>query len=137
MKVVINRCYGGFSLSPRAVGALARAQGKTPYWFRTSFGANHKTIYTAITEAEAFADKGIFGPHALDGPDPETAKWIESRPDNRSDPVLIRVIEELGVDVASGGAADLAIIEIPDGTDFVVEEYDGMEHIAEAHQTWS
>lgn len=30
----------------------------------------------------------------------------------------------------------LRIVEIPDGTDYIVGEYDGSEHIAETHRTW-
>lgn len=135
MKVVINRCYGGFSLSPRAVAALARAKGQEPHWFQSEISGLHKIGYKPLTEAEAFAFKGFFGPTAYDGPDPETAKHIDSRPDDRSDPDLIRIVEELG-DAANGAAAELAIVEIPDGTDYVVEEYDGTEWIAETHRTW-
>ena len=54
----------------------------------------------------------------------------------RSDPVLIQVIEELGVIFAEGKYAELKIVEIPDGIEWYVSEYDGMEHIAEKHRTW-
>lgn len=55
---------------------------------------------------------------------------------DRHHPELIRVIEELG-EKANGACASLRIVEIPDGTEYVVEEYDGNEHIAEKHRTWS
>jgi hypothetical protein len=54
----------------------------------------------------------------------------------RHDPRVIQVIEEMG-DKADGPFAKLRIVEIPDGTDYEVSEYDGNEHIAEKHQTWS
>ena len=57
------------------------------------------------------------------------------RLENRTDPLLIRVIEELG-DMANGRCAKLKVVEIPDGTDYIIDEYDGNEHIAEAHRTW-
>ena len=53
----------------------------------------------------------------------------------RSDPLLIQVIEEMGKK-SFGSYATLTIIEIPDDVDFVIEEYGGNEHIAEAHRTW-
>lgn len=54
---------------------------------------------------------------------------------NRAHPMLVRAVEELKRD-ANGEYARLQIFEMPDGTNFVIEEYDGSEHIAEAHQTW-
>ena len=53
----------------------------------------------------------------------------------RDDPMLIRVIEELG-DKASGKYADLKIVEIPDGVQWQIDEYDGNEWVAEQHRTW-
>lgn len=54
----------------------------------------------------------------------------------RDDPILVAVVEELG-DAANGGCAELKIVEIPDGVDWQIEEYDGNEHVAETHRTWS
>jgi len=54
----------------------------------------------------------------------------------RDNPLLIKVIEELG-EKANGTYAELKIVEIPDGINWVITEYDGMEHVAENHQTWS
>jgi hypothetical protein len=30
MKIVVNRCYGGFNLSPQAVEAIAKRKGESP-----------------------------------------------------------------------------------------------------------
>ena len=60
---------------------------------------------------------------------------ISSSDYDRSDPDLIAVIEELK-DAANTEYSKLKIVEIPDGTNFVIEEYDGNEHIAEAHKEW-
>jgi hypothetical protein len=30
----------------------------------------------------------------------------------------------------------LEIVEIPDDVEYTIEEYDGLEHIAEKHRTW-
>jgi hypothetical protein len=46
----------------------------------------------------------------------------------RNDPRLIEAVEKLGVD-ANGKYAKLKIIEIPDGSYFHIQEYDGMENI--------
>jgi hypothetical protein len=55
---------------------------------------------------------------------------------DRADPVLIQVIEELGEE-AEDRYADLKIVEIPEDVDWYIEEYDGLEHVAERHRTWS
>jgi hypothetical protein len=54
----------------------------------------------------------------------------------RDCPVLVAMIEEQGTAV-NGGFADLRIVEIPDDVDWYIEEYDGNEHVAERHRTWS
>ena len=53
----------------------------------------------------------------------------------RDDPVLIQVIEELGPD-ASGRYAELKIVEIPAEVNWIIEEYDGKEWVAEKHRIW-
>jgi len=50
--------------------------------------------------------------------------------------LLIKVIKELG-EASNGRNAKLKIIEIPDDVEWEIEEYDGIEHIAEYHRTWN
>jgi hypothetical protein len=54
----------------------------------------------------------------------------------RDDPALIEVVERLGQE-ADGEFADLKIVEIPDDVEWQVEEYDGLEHVAEKHRIWN
>lgn len=58
----------------------------------------------------------------------------------RHDPLLVQVVEELGPDKhregASGRCAQLHIVEIPDGVQYEIDEYDGMESIHEIHRSW-
>jgi hypothetical protein len=54
----------------------------------------------------------------------------------RADPYLIELIEEMGYE-AEGKYAKLKIVEIPDGVEWQIQEYDGMEWVAEKHRTWS
>jgi hypothetical protein len=55
--------------------------------------------------------------------------------DLRIDPVLIDIIEKIG-SKASSPNADLRIIEIPDGVDWIIQDYDGIEWVAEKHRIW-
>ena len=59
--------------------------------------------------------------------------WV--RDVERNDPVLVRVVEELG-DEANDHFSELKVVTIPDDVEWHVAEYDGMEHVAENHRTW-
>jgi hypothetical protein len=52
----------------------------------------------------------------------------------RDCPVLVEIVER---SVASGTYAHLKVVEIPDGVNWYIAEYDGLEHVAERHRTWS
>lgn len=62
--------------------------------------------------------------------------YINSRPKDRSDPLLIEVIEELGKE-ANGPFAKIKIVKIPADAKWHIEEYDGAEWVAEDHRTWN
>lgn len=53
----------------------------------------------------------------------------------RHDPSLIKVVEELKEE-ANTDVSELKIIEIPEGISYQIEDYDGMEWVAEKHRTW-
>jgi hypothetical protein len=53
----------------------------------------------------------------------------------RDDSELVAVVEKLGEE-ANGWAADLKIVEIPDDVKWYIDEYDGLEWIAEEHRKW-
>lgn len=54
----------------------------------------------------------------------------------RDCPILVAMIEELGSASVSGVYADLRIVEIPDDVEWYIDEYDGMEWVAEKHRRW-
>ena len=95
MKIVINRCFGGFSLSQRAEALFRRIEKIKP------------------DDEEYFSDHDI----------------------PRDNPTLVRIVEKLGEN-AGGTYADLKIVEVPDDVNWYIEDYDGMEHVAERHRTW-
>lgn len=152
MKVVINRCFGGFSLSPLAVKKLAERKGKQCFFFTSRGLAND---YEPIE-----MPKEIFFWSAFTVPNPteylkSEKDWhsmtqqeriehnkkyeeitLESRPENRSDIDLVKVVKELG-DAANGACAELRIVEIPDDVKYEIDEYDGNESIHEVHRSWN
>jgi hypothetical protein len=54
----------------------------------------------------------------------------------RQDPRLVAAIEKVGEDEASGEQAKVRVVEIPDGVEWGIEEYDGIESIHEKHRSW-
>jgi hypothetical protein len=105
-KVAYNRCFGGFSFSREAV-LLARELSANPTW-----GG-------CVLKGEKWPDGA------------NTANDDYGHIDSdipRHDPVLVQVIERLG-DAANGMCAKLAIAELPSGTAYRIDEYDGRETV--------
>lgn len=140
MKVVINKCYGGFGLSHEAVMRYLEIKGITVY---PEQGKDYWKFWTYWTvkpedrvedkEGEAFYSMSMDERVAYNKLRSE--QTIYERDIERHDPALVQAVEELG-ERANGQHAELSVVEIPDGVDYIVEEYDGNEHIAEAHRTW-
>lgn len=123
MKVVINGCHGGFSISDEAFELYL----------------NRKGIEYDVVEGKLFSypynnyyTKG----HAGEEPYYMSSYSMISSDKDRADPDLIAVVEELG-ELSWGFAAELKVVEIPDDVEWCIMEYDGLEHIAEKHRTWS
>ena len=129
MKVVINSCFGGFSLSHAAVLRYAELKGITLYSFVSVSGSFSKT--------EPYnGQEPPFGMiHYYTTPEEESDSYFSDRDIPRNDPALVQVVEELK-STADGRCAKLRVVEIPDGVDWQIEEYDGLEHVAEVHRTW-
>jgi hypothetical protein len=54
---------------------------------------------------------------------------------DRNDATLVQIVEQLD-NKAEGNYSSLKVVEIPDGVEWHIHEYDGMEHVAENHRTW-
>jgi len=136
VKIAINRCCGGFSLSKAACMRYAEIKGFELYPFLDKWTMERhpdwkpdddailihysKIPYTGDNEKEACSDENYWSDRTID----------------RDDPALIQTIEELDLK-ASGRHAKLGIVEIPDDVQWTIEEYDGMEWVAEIHRTWN
>ncbi len=151
-KIVINNCFGGFGLSPKAIKRIAELQGKECYFFEWVI---NEDIYKPLSLEEAEEKSLFFSAFSVPNPKevlPKEQKGedgtykdyneeyekisLKSSPENRGDPLLIQVVEELG-DEANGRCAKLKIIEIPNDVDYEIDEYDGLESIHEVHRSWS
>ena len=56
------------------------------------------------------------------------ALYFSDRDIERNDPALVQVVEELG-DLANGDCSRLEIEELPAGTLYRIDEYDGLETV--------
>ncbi len=106
MEIVINKCYGGYGLSSEAI-ELYLTKKNIPIVLDPRSDSYFK--YYVVAEYERFSYYNI----------------------SRHDPILVEVVRELG-ERANGNCAELAIVWAPDGCEYFVDEYDGMESI----ETW-
>jgi len=153
MKIVINACYGGFSLSPKAVAEIAKRKGRPCFFFTSKPG----DMYGYVPIETPTDDDFIWHAFDIDNPgevldqrdfhslsmeqrqasnDLYRKHQHSSHPDDRADPDLVFVVEALGKE-SWGSYAELKVVEIPDDIEYTIEEYDGIEHVAEQHRTWS
>lgn len=142
MKVVINKCYGGFSLSREAVEHMAAAGHE---WAKKEI-AEHEETLAAFEHYKAHktpmpgrpeSEPRFFDINLKYGSKPSFYGHYPTYEEGneRHSALLVAAVEALG-DRANGEHARLCVIEIPDGVDYEISEYDGNEHIAEKHRTW-
>lgn len=132
MKLVINKCFGGFGLSDAAYKRLIDLGIPTCPWDNQDHGiAISDTEHPESTKDGALSAKRFA---ALAG-GRYHASWVRND-EHRSHPLVVRVVEELGP-AASGQFAKLTVVEVPDGVDFEIDEYDGRETVRERSRSWS
>jgi hypothetical protein len=113
--IVINRCHGGFGLSWDAqIAYLDRTGIAYTLVDRISrddterFGQEIK-----LTSGDAWYDRDIA----------------------RDDSVLVALVRELG-EAVNSEFANLRVVKVPGDVEWAIEEYDGLEWVAEQHRTW-
>lgn len=137
-KIVINACYGGFGLSDAAMHAYAARKGKTLHPEKAGFLTT--TYWTVPQEERVTVPTSqqwlkMTAAERADHNKKYNSQTIYDRDIPRDDPDLVAVVEELGKK-AAGDYAALEVVEVPDGVVWEIAEYDGFEHVAEAHRTW-
>ena len=114
MKIVINRCYGGFGLSEKAIDKIYERK-------RISFEKKDDQGFVHYFKAGHLGDFD---------------HYLSENDIARDDPDLVAVVEELG-NLANSRFSELKVVEIPDNVKWEIDEYDGMERIAEVHRIWA
>ena len=128
-KIVINNCYGGFGLSYSAVMRYAELKGIQLHAFIDEIS---KQVYK---ERAVIGNPEILHHYTTTPNDPNDGYFNENDI-QRDDPILIKVVEEMG-ETANGHCAELKIVEVPDDVKWEISEYDGAETIEEIHRSWS
>lgn len=142
MKVVINKCYGGFGLSEAAMQRYAELKGLTLYpEVDPKFPGSSFVTYWIVPPSERgpFVGDDEWAAASLEERQASNKRWgqqtLYDRYINRDDPALVQVVEELG-DAANGGFARLRVVDVPDGVEWELDEYDGVESIHEVHRVF-
>ena len=136
MKVVINKCYGGFGLSPEALVWLHKhkCEGLKVYTIEEYYGKNTDNCERDLQNWHKYkANKEYSFFFAVFTPD---EKCVLSFDGKREDPVLVQCVEKLGSKKVSSLLAQLKVVEIPDGIKYYIDDYDGIESINEKHASW-
>ena len=137
MKVILNKCYGGFDVSQEAYELYAKKKGIEIFTYKLEC-VNDKPIYRktdtgssifTITFTKDFGD-------CIELSDDNSKKYfLELRGSHREDPVLIEVVEELGKR-ANSPFSKLVVVDIPDGMEYEIDDYDGVETLHEKVKKW-
>lgn len=120
-KIVYNACYGGFGLSHEAVMRYAEIKGITLYVNEDTFARSY--FLCPVEEYER-----IIAEDDTDEFDRLNELYFSVRNIERTDPILVEVVEELG-EAASDRFAELCIYNVSPGTLYRIDEYDGMETV--------
>ena len=133
MKLVINSCYGGFHLSPKALKRYLELKGKNAYFYKQTKYEYRDGIYefTRIDDIDTIKDTSFIYCTTTD-----CGKVTDIFPSGifseyqikRNDKHLIQVVEELGAE-ANATCSRLEIIDIENGRWYKINSYDGYEII--------
>lgn len=134
-KIVYNGCYGGFGVSEAGMSRYAEIKGIALY-------PEHDKRFSSLGVVTYWIVPPGQRPAKLEGEAWHLASFEERKAFNkayreatldptkidRSDPALAQVVEELGT-AANGMFAELKIKELPSGTAYRIDEYDGNESV--------
>lgn len=145
MKIVKNSCFGGFGLSVEAQKRYFAKKGKGAFFYKQT-KYKHQDGEEEYTRQDNPSDDDMLlfvftedkGALLKKFPE-EDPSYFYDRDVERTDPDLVAVVEEMGAGHgtgASGRFASLEVVDIPDGIEYEIDDYDGIETIREKHRTW-
>ncbi|KKQ99981.1 MAG: hypothetical protein UT24_C0019G0021 [Candidatus Woesebacteria bacterium GW2011_GWB1_39_12] len=134
MKVVINECFGGFSVSLKALEYMgidpksdeALDFGYVSWDYDSDLEENEQEDIEEIAQNDSSFDEDY---------EDFWKKIDDEKIRIRTDPRLIKCVEEIGEE-SFGNFAELKIVEIPDDVEWGIDDYDGIETIHEKHRVW-
>lgn len=136
MKIVLNGCYGGFGLSYEAMTLYLHAKNREAFFYADiSAYDNYPTVhkYQRVTLSEIRSSQYYMIYCTTEDQGEYLSKFPEDvinfNDIDRTDPILISVVETMGSEAASGRFASLYIEEIPNGTQYKIDNYDGIEEL--------
>ena len=137
-KIVINKCYGGFSLSYKGVMLYAKLKKFKLHAFVNKQVGKLVELTPKMLKESQLCKLGLI--HYSKENLTKAGKlrkdsYFSCRDIPRDDPILIKVVEKLGKE-ANGECASLEVVSIPEGVDWKITEYDGMESVEEKHRSW-
>ena len=147
-EIVINKCFGGFGLSNKAIKRYLELKGKQAFFYIEKGGwkPDVKRIYEKVDETYGKKDDEFKMVWVLTkDKGEEFNENLNNNPDfwgcggsdiERDDEELVQVVKELG-NKASGRHSKLEVVKIPSGVEWEIDEYDGSEKIDEVHRSWS
>ena len=136
MKIVLNGCYGGFGLSYEAMFLYLHAKHQEAIFYAdVSIYDNYTKVhkYQRVTLPEIRSSQF----YMIYCTTKDQGELIHQFPEDvddfhgidRTDPILISIIETIGAEAASDIYSQLEVHDIPDGTLYKIDEYDGLETI--------
>lgn len=131
MKILLNKCFGGFYLSEEAYILYAKKKGLNIYKYKSDIEGhypNTKSIYKYADDNSLFTQYFIkdFGTN-IEISNEDCEKYsLYLREEERLNPILIEVVEELK-EKASGIFGEINLFEIPDNSYYTIDNYDGLE----------
>lgn len=133
MKIVINKCYGGFSLSHEATMAYGKALGLNLKAYSSRYEGK-KVTYVPYDEKQPVGFSIHYSTADLNK-DGTLPNYFSTRNIPRNDPKLVEIVEKMG-ERANGSYAELKIVKIPDDVEWEIDESNGRESIHEVHRSW-
>ena len=108
MKIVLNKCYGGFQLSDKAIGWLEENKGwkLDKDFVKVSWGFSDRTLMAKADTDELRINLDVI----------ECVETLKEESHTR--------------------LSKLRVVEIPDNANWEIDEYDGIERVREVSEVW-